>query len=145
MSQADIVTLADALLADINATAFSQSFTARRTYLPIAELETQGVLSVTMLPRGDDITLTDRNATQHDMTFDVAVQKKLANVSNRDIDPLVYLTQQLLDYFWFNKLPNNTTLVTESVSILYYSDHLQQLRQFTSVISLTFRGWRTKP
>ena len=144
MSHADIITVAAAIVAELNATGFSLPFTARRSYLPMVELESVGVLAVTVACRGDEITLHDRNMTQHDMTFEIGIQQKLANLTSSEIDPLVYLTQQIGDHFRFGKLPGNATLVSQGITILYYQEHLQQLRQFTSVISLTFRGWRSK-
>jgi hypothetical protein len=52
------------------------------------------------------------------------------------------LTQEIADYFLFGKQAAGATLISPSVRILYFQEHLQKLRQFTSVITLTFRGWR---
>ena len=56
--------------------------------------------------------------------------------------PLTLLTQEIADHFLFGKQVAGATLISPVTRILYLPDHLQSLRQFTSVVTLTFRGWR---
>ena len=55
---ADILNLADAIVADLNGHSFSQPFTAERGYLPTFELPELGDLKVTVVPTPSDATVT---------------------------------------------------------------------------------------
>jgi len=142
MPQADIIELADAVVADLNGHAFSQPFTAERGYLPTFELPDLNALKVTVVPKEDGGKLDTRSSSTHDYAVDIGIQMKPPNVDNASLDPLVYLTQEIADYFLFGKRPGGTTLISPQVRILYLQDHMHKFRQFTSVVTLTFRGWR---
>ncbi len=142
MPQADIVQLADALVADLNAHSFSQAFVAVRGYLPTFELPDMDTLRVTVVPSKDDGKLDTRTASAHEFAIDIGIQKKPPTIDNANLDPLMYLVQEIADYFLFGKRPGGTTLVTPDVRILYMQDHLHKFRQFTAVLTLTFKGWR---
>jgi hypothetical protein len=142
MPHADIIELADAVVADLNGHAFSQPFTAERGYLPTFELPDLNALKVTVVPKEDGGKLDTRSSSTHDYAVDIGIQMKPPNVDNASLDPLVYLTQEIADYFLFGKRPGGTTLISPQVRILYLQDHMHKFRQFTSVVTLTFRGWR---
>ena len=144
MPSADILTLADAVVTALNAHSFGTAFTAERGYVPIVELPDMDTLHVTVLPRQDEAELDTRTTLQHGWQIDIAVQQRPTAVTNTYLDPLVYLAQQIAEYFAFGQRPHNSTLTATQVRILYLQEHLQKFRQFTSVITLTFRGW-TQP
>ena len=69
------------------------------------------------------------------------MQKKLATGDNEEIDPLLTLVDEIADYFRFQRLdsfPNAVWVKTENAPV-YAVEHLDQLAQFTSVLTLTFR------
>ncbi len=142
MPQAQIVELADQLASDLNGHTFSLPFTAERGYLPTFELPELNVLKVTVVPKEDEGKLDTRESSQHDYAIDIGIQKKTNTIDNGDLDPLTYLTREIADFFLFGKRPGAATLISPAVRILYLQDHLHKLRQFTSVVTLTFRGWR---
>jgi hypothetical protein len=142
MSQAQIIDLVEAVVGELNAQAFSQSFTAERGYLPTYDLPDMGTLKVTVVPKEDDGRLDTRSSSAHEYAIDIGIQKKPEKIDNDNLDPLMLLVQEIADFFLFGKHPGKTTLISPQVRILYYLEHLQKLRQFTSVITLTFRGWR---
>jgi len=142
MPQADILQLADALVADLNAHSFSQTFVAVRGYLPTFELPDMNLLRVTVVASKDDGKLDTRNASAHEFAIDIGVQKKPSTIENTDLDPLMHLVQEIADYFLFGKRPGGATLVNPQVRILYLQDHLHKFHQFTAVVTLTFKGWR---
>jgi len=142
MPQAQIIELADALVTELNAHAFSLAFTAERGYLPTFELADLDRLKVTVVPKEDEGKLDTRSSSVHDYAIDIGIQKKPKGIENKDLDPLMLLTQEVADFFLFGKHPAATTLIAPSVRILYLQEHLLKLRQFTSVVTLTFRGWR---
>ncbi len=142
MPQADILQVADALVADLNAHGFSMAFQAVRGYLPTFELTGLNALKVTVVPKQDDGKLDTRSSSAHEFAIDIGVQKKPPTIDNADLDPLMYLTQEIADYFLFGKRPGGTTLIAPQVRILYLQEHLHKFRQFTAVLTLTFKGWR---
>jgi hypothetical protein len=97
---------------------------------------------VTVVPREDDGRLDTRSSSVHDYAVDIGVQKKPEAIENANLDPLVLLTQEIADFFLFGKHPASATLITPQVRILFLQEHLIKYRQFTSVVTLTFRGWR---
>jgi hypothetical protein len=142
MPQAQIIELADAIVAALNAHTFSQAFTAERGYLPTFDLPEMGTLKVTVVPKADEGKLDTRSSSVHEYDVDIGIQQKPGTTDNAALDPLMRLAQEIADFFLFGQRPGGTTLITPSVRILYLQEHLAKLGQFTSVVTLTFRGWR---
>ena len=142
MSQAQIIELADAIVTQLNAHTFSRPFVAERGYLPTFDLPEMGTLKVTVVPKEDDGRLDTRSSSVHEYAVDIGIQQKPDTIDNATLDPLMRLTQEIADFFLFGQRPGGTTLITPSVRILYLQEHLAKLGQFTSVLTLTFRGWR---
>ncbi len=142
MQQAQIIQLADAIVDELNGREFSLSFTAERGYLPTFELQELNELKITVVPREDGGKLDTRSSSVHEYAIDIGVQMKPPSIDNDRLDPLTFLTQQIADYFLFGQRPGGTTLISPQVRLLYLQEHLHKYRQFTSVVTLTFRGWR---
>ena len=141
---AAITDVADAIVAELNAAPFSLPFTATRTYLPRYKLEDMKELHVTVVPKADTILPGDRAKSRHDFQIDVAVQKKLVTGDNGEIDPLMSLTEEIADYFRGKRLALFTSAVwgATDAGVIYAPEHLEQLGQFTSVVTFTFRVMR---
>ena len=138
-----IVAIADAVTAELNGNSFSQAFTAQRLYLPVFDLQSMSDLKVTVVPKGITSSSLDRSRDTFDYHIDVAVQKKVPNQIEA-IDSLMRLVEEIGDYFRSNPLssyPGARCTNVENTPV-YAPDHLQELRQFTSVLTLTFRLWR---
>jgi hypothetical protein len=136
-----IADVAQAVTDELNGGAFSQPFTAERQYLPLFELPEMKQLHVTVVPRGIVISALDRGRCQHDVQIDVAVQKKFGSDAPVEIDPLMSLVQEIADFFKLRRLvsmPTAAWIKTENAPI-YALEHMQELRQFTSVLTLTFK------
>ena len=136
-----ITDVAQAVTDELNGATFSQPFTAERQYLPVFELPDMKVLHVTVAPRGIAISALDRGRCQHDVQIDIAVQKKITTDTPAEIDPLMALVQEIADFFKLRQLvslPAAVWIKTENAPI-YALEHLQELRQFTSVLTLTFK------
>lgn len=139
-----IADIADAIVAELNAGGFSQPLAATRCYLPKFDLAEMKDLHVTVVPRGVAVTAGTRNHNQHDYEIDIAVQKKLATGDNCEIDTLMGLADEIADHFRQKRLDTLRAAVwvkTQNEPI-YAQQHLDQLRQFTSVLTLTFRMMR---
>ena len=72
--------------------------------------------------------------------IDIAVQKKFTADTPEVLDPLMDLVQQISDYFQMRPLPGVGALwVKTENKPIYAPEHMQELRQFTSVLTLTYR------
>lgn len=139
-----IAQIADAVVAELNATTFSQPFEAKRAYLPRFDLAEMKDLHVTVVPKAVQILPGTRVHNQHDYQIDVAVQKKLTTADNDEIDGLMGLVDEIADRFRLKRLgslPAAAWVKTENEPV-YAQEHLDQLRQFTSVVTFTFRVMR---
>ena len=136
-----IVDIAQAVTDELNGEAFSQGFTAERHYQPVFELPDMQTLHVTVVPRAISMTTLDRGRCQTDAQIDVAVQKKFASDANPEIDPLMDLVEEIAECFRQRRLaalPSAAWVKTENEP-LYAQEHMHELRQFTSVLTFTFR------
>ena len=138
-----ITDIAEAVVSELNGGSFSQTFTAERGYAPAFELPEMKDLHVTVVPKGAAVMPGSRGHNQHDYQIDVAVQKKLSAVAadNAEIDALMALVEEIADFFRLRRLaakPEAIWVKADNAPI-YSSEHLSELRQFTSVLTLTFR------
>lgn len=136
-----ITQVAEAVAAELSAATFSQPITVARAYLPRVELADLKTLRVTVVPSGVIVATVSRNQTQRDVAIDVAVQKKLGQEQNEALDPLLALAEEIAEHFRGKRLdsfPDAAWVKTEFKPI-YAPEHIEQLRTFTSVLTLTFR------
>ena len=136
-----VTDIADAVVQELNAGTFSTPLEAKRHYRPIFDLAEMQDLHVTAVPKGLTIERLDRSRNQHDVQVDIAVQKKCQTADNAELDPLMALVEEIADFFRLRRLtacPGAVWIRTENVPI-YAPEHLDELRQFTSVLTLTFR------
>ncbi len=136
-----ITDVADALVAELNAASLSLPLAAARHYVPSFELPDMKDLHVSIVPKGVVITKSDRSRNTNDFQIDVAVQKKFEKGDAAEIDPLMSLVEEIADFFRLRRLtayPNAHWIKTEHAPI-YSQEHWDELRQFTSVLTLTFR------
>ena len=139
-----VTDVADAVTAELNGHAFSQPFTAERQYLPVFELPEMKTLHVTVVPKGMIVTQIARNRCAYDVQVDVAAQKKFDTGDSAELDPLMGLAEEIADFFRFKTLPGplGAAWTKTEHTALYAQEHMDQLRQFTSVLTLTFRVMR---
>ena len=144
MASSALIDIADAVVAELNTAVFSLPFTAERVYVPSLSAQELGTLKVVVVPRSEEGTIANRNATQHEYTVDVGILTKVAQPTPVQIDPLMLLAQEIGDYFRFRTLAGRTErwLKTE-VRTPYSPEHVEQQRQFLAVLSVTFTGLRS--
>ena len=138
---ATITDIADAVVAELNGHTFSQSLVAVRYYRPVFDLGEMRTLHVSVVPKGVTIERADRSRNQYDFAIDVAVQKKFEKGDAAELDPLMALVEEVADFFRLRRLaayPDAVWVRTDNVPV-YAPEHLEEFRQFTSVLSLTFR------
>ena len=137
-----VTTVAEAVKDALNGETFTQEFTATRTQLPEFQLSDMSDLHVTVVPRSDVGTALTRNQDEHLIGVDVAVQQRLSEVSNTTVDALMSLVQEIADFLNRRTIDGAIWIKTESDPV-FAPEHLRELRQFTSVLKITYRLIRT--
>lgn len=133
-----VTNVAQAVADSLNGHEFSAPFSAERVALPEFDLADMEELRVTVVPRQMDREVLDRGRDTHDVKVDVAVQKKVASIANEEIDPLLALVQEIADFLNRRNLDNAVWKKTENNPV-YSPEHLREMRQFTSVLTITYR------
>jgi len=138
-----VVDIAEAVKEALNGHSFSQPFTATRQYRPAFELKDMTDLHVTVVPHAVEVTSLSRSMQQYDVQVHVAVQKKFTEDSPAELDPLMDLVEEVMDFFRLRKLGNTgATCMGVANAPVYAAEHMAELRQFTSLVTLTFRVMR---
>ncbi len=135
------IDICDAVVEELNTASLSQELTSKRHYVPVFDLHDMQQLHVSVVPKGVVVTKADRTRNTHDVQIDVAVQKKFDAGDAAEVDPLMDLVEEVADFFRLRRLasyPNAHWIKTEHAS-LYAQEHWEELRQFTSVLTFTFR------
>jgi hypothetical protein len=136
-----IAQVAQAVTDELNGATLSLSFTAERRYAPQYELADMDSLHVTVVPKELTVATAGRSAGQFDCAVDVAVQKRFSTDAPSEIDPLMDLAEEIAEFFRgrrLSALPSAAWVKTEHKPI-FAPEHMQEFRQFSSVITLTFR------
>lgn len=135
-----VLQVADSVTAQLNAAEFDFEFIAERMYVPNFDLEDMKELRVTVVPRDVELFPHDRAHNKYHCRVDVAVQKKFSKGTNEEIDPLVDLVEKIADEFRLKRLDSfqAARCIKAAHAVLYSSEHWEQLRQFTSLLTLTF-------
>jgi len=149
-----IAILADAVADALRAATLSQDLTTsncRRRWFPFwKSLEDIKALQVLVVPNVFAETEDDDDRGDGDETFTifVGVQKKLTeaatdgNVENSEVDPLVYLCEEIRDLFFRKRLSNLGITPTVDAAILaspytVSPEHMAESRTFTGIVTLT--------
>ena len=140
---ATILAIADAVVAQLNATAFSQPLVAVRHYQPVFDLSEMTALKVSVVPRSMSSKALDRNRDSFEYQIDVAVQRKV-ELTRGNLDALMELVEEIADHFRSHPLAGfpQTRCVEVANEPVYAMEHLEEFRPFTSILMLTYRVWR---
>ena len=143
------VDIAEALKNVLNAHTFSAEFEAVRDYRPVLELQGLKTLRVSVVPKGVTMAPADRSRVQYDVEVDIALQKKLAAPSTDEeapmndktqLDALMSLVEEFSSFLKFKRLESVGAVWLKTANEpIFAPDHLEQLRQFTSVLTVTYR------
>jgi hypothetical protein len=136
-----IAQIAQAVTDELNASAILPGVTAVRSYAPQYELPEMDILHVTVVPKGLTVAAVGRSANQYDCQIDIAVQKRFQTDAPAELDPLMNLVEEIAGFFRLKRLsafPAAAWIKTEHNPI-FAPEHMRELRQFTSVITLTFK------
>lgn len=135
-----IINIADSVVAQLNAAALSQPVTAARFYQPRFGVEEMAALHVSVVPRSISNKALDRTHDAFDYMIDVAVQKR-TDGSLASLDALMNLVEEICNLFRSQPLlsfPAARCMEVKNDPV-YAPEHLEELRQFTSLITLSFK------
>lgn len=138
---ATIVELSDAVVSELNAEGWSLEFVARRLYRPRFEPADLKTLQVSVVPRALVIEAASRADDSREYKVDLAVQQKLDAETADQIDPLLELVDEIARHFRLRRpaaMPSALCVKVENEPV-YAVEHLDELRCFTSILTLTFQ------
>ncbi len=135
-----VTDIADAVVAELNAAAFTKPFTSVRGYQPTYDLKDMKDLHVTVVPKARSVSLASRAADLVEYSVDVGVQQKIAN--DGDVDGLMVFVEEIAAFLNRRRLTYADDVAwAQTVNEPIFSpEHLGQLRQFTSVLTVTYRA-----
>ena len=136
-----ITDITDAVVASLNSGSFSRPFTAQRRYQPSFELPEMQTLQVSVVPKSVSITKATRDSGYFDFAIDIGVQKKVNTEALAEIDALMTLMDEIADRLRLTRLDGAPQAAWLSIQHepIFAPEHLDQLRQFTSVLTVTYR------
>ena len=136
---ATVSAIANAVAAKMNGSSFSQEFEADLVFRPIFDLRNLKTLKVSVVPRAVSFERASRNANSRLVQVDIGIQRKLTDES--DIESLLELVEEITLCFGVGKrLPDYPEALCVEIENepVYAPEHIEQYRQFTSVVTLTF-------
>lgn len=140
-----IIDIAEAVVAEINdAGVLPSDVIAKRHYVPTFELKDMDALHVSVVPRALAIQPMGRAYCQHDVQIDIGIQQRFQDDQQITLDALMQQVEQISDLLRgkrLTQLPEAVWLRSQNDPI-YAPEHMDQLRQFTSVLTLTYRVTR---
>lgn len=141
MSLSTILNIADAVVEELNGASLSLPLQAERMYVPNFELPDMQQLRVSVVPRELHVRALDRLRNHYEADIDLAVQQKFFRGDAAEIDPLVSLTEEIADLFRLKRLATFPGAIWTDTNhqVLYSQEHWDQFRQFTSLLTLTFK------
>ena len=134
----DIITLADAVAAEINTGSFSVPISAQRLLLPEFELADLAQLKVTVVPKSVEMATLTRQTMVYEVAIDVGIQKKLSGEVDTELPGLLALAEEI-NVFLRKRSIAGAVWTRSSINPIYARDHLAQSRVFTSVITITYK------
>ena len=141
MADSTLIALADAIVASLNDGTFSVPFQAERGYRPVVELPVLETVKVTVIPKSLSISAATRADGFYDCAIDIGVQRKVNPDEPAELDALMKLVEEISDHLRNRRLDGLAIAAWLSLENepVFAPDHLEQHRQFTSVMTVTYR------
>ncbi len=125
------------LAAVLNTGQFSQQFTAAAKALPEYDLAQLKSLMVSVVPKSAELINLTRAVTNLEIEVDIAVQKKVSKDLDGDVEALLTLVSEIVKFVNRKDLENAKFKKVANEPI-YSSEHLNDKRLFTSLITVTY-------
>jgi hypothetical protein len=130
----------------LNGQSWSLSFTAEASDQPIYKPQDLADLQVAVVPAKQGTKRIARRKWQQEYTLWVAVMQRPETFDEASRAARKALVQEIMVYLEGVDTVTaggvKTTLMAVENEVLMDPDHMEQMRQFTSVLSLTFTAWR---
>lgn len=138
--------IAQAAVASLNVATFSQPVLAVRAWLPVYDLGEMEALRVTVVPISRTVAIEHRGARRIDHRVEVAVQRRVDPTDLTAVDALVALCGEIADHLSDTALPGLTDVrwIKTEHTLLASPEHLNELRQFTGLLAVTWRTWEER-
>ena len=135
--------VADTVVAELNAQAFSQQFTAARLWNPRRPLADLSTLRVDVVPSQPSVETepADRDVYRNDVSIDVAVRKQV-DIDDTDVmDGLANLIEEIREHFQGSTLADLPTAELRNTEMLAIADaaYQHEKRVFFAALTLTYR------
>jgi len=135
-----VIEIATAVVAELNRNeALAGKFTAEMNLLPEFELKEMKTLRVTVVPKSLKVAAQSRDASGKEIEIDIGVQQR--TMEPERLAELLQLVEDIIAVFDRKRLTDYPSALCVKVANdpVYDPEHLRQMRQFTSVITLTFK------
>lgn len=145
MAKAKLVTLADEVAAQVSTLLKVE---ATRTYKPTPKLEDTDQLTVLVGMPGSEMAPDSRANWVYEHAVEVGVMFRggeHAGVPTEKFDECMKLVEEIADHYRFER-PVISDMELNRVEFplgAYILSHINEFNQFTGVVRLTFREWRT--
>ena len=151
MATSKLVTLAEEVKDTLNAKTWSMDFKATRTYKPNPKLEDTDQLTVLVAMPATRMSPDNRTEWTYEHDIDIGIlfrAKPSAGDAMESFDSCLKLQEEIADYYRelrpaIADMPLIRVAFGAGADQPYIPDHINELNQFTGVIRLTFREWRT--
>lgn len=137
--------VADAVLKELQTTTRTLNPVYGRTYNTNRELKLKdaGVLHIDVVNAGHKLNAIARDTAARDPVVQVIIRKRLSNPTRDedrdDLDRLTLLLEEIEDFFFQRWLDEYQAAWQSTETVGPVDDDYAQWRQFTAVISMTFR------
>lgn len=133
--------IAEAVRTELSAGQFSLPFKAVRAYRHDQTLPEGKELRVSVIPNSISMTPMARAVCAYNIEVYVAVMKRVADAKPETIDPLLSLVEEIIDFFRLRRLEKYPAAAwtTTQVKPMISSEHLETLKQFTSLVSIGYK------
>lgn len=136
---AQLVDVAEAIVVALNGEVFTPAFVATRDYEPTFDLQ-DAALRVTVVPRALPSGILSRSESQSDAQIDIGVQKKVSgSATNAEMDALISLVEEIAIFVRAEREFSTSRWIRTENDPIYSPEHLKDMRQFTSVLTVTLR------
>lgn len=135
------LTVADAVVTELNAASFSQAFTATRDVVPEFDATELASLAVTVVPVSNDMEQITRGQWKDEHEINIGIQKKLSGNVNTTIADMATLVKEIAVYMRNRSLSALSTVrpIECKIEPVYDADYLSGTRIFMSLIKITYR------
>jgi len=133
--------IADAIVTELVAHAFSEPLVVARRVLPEFELAALKALTVTVVPKSVQIANITRQSSSFGVAVDIGIQQKIGKDTDAEVSRLSGIVTEVVSFLNRRKLANFPAAVFVSIANepVYAPEHLSEKRLFTSILTVHYK------